>query len=342
MATIKIHCLLGKSAERPVLLGFAPANQLHALSFADILDEDTGRGYQRRFNPQHSLDFRRYIQRDRSSTIPLTFNLRPRDDGGWTLSQLDEFRAVLEIVADAGKVFAQVDCQHRLGHLNDLPIPLPFMSFVGLSEREEMEVFSVINSKAKGLSTSLLDFHDAQLADDLARERPELLIALHLNNDQASPWYRQLDLGGSSTSGLTRRASLRTMQKAVKRFLTRTKILRTQSASTAAQVVLDYWIAVSVVLPDEWSNPRKHVLTKGIGVYALMDIAGDLFNDLTRDGRPCDKMCFSNALSDFAGEVDWSTNGPLKGFGGEGGVKLAYEHIRDTRRKSNLRVVSHG
>ena len=342
MASIKIDCLLGKSAGRPVLLGFAPANQLHALSFADILDEDTGRGYQRRFNAQHSLDFRRYIQKDRSSTIPLTFNLRPTDGHAWTVVPVDEAHAVLEIASDAGKVLAQVDCQHRLGHLNDLPIPLPFMSFIGLSECEEMEVFSVINSKAKGLSTSLLDFHDAQLADDLARERPELLIALKLNNDPSSPWYRQLDMGGSSTSGLTRRASLRTMQKAVKRFLVRTRILRTKSTSYAAQVVLDYWMAVSVVLPEEWSNPRKHILTKGIGVYVLMDIAGDLYNDGSQDGRACDKQYFSNALSDFAGDINWSTSGPLKGLGGEGGVKLAYERIRDIRKKTNLRVISRG
>ena len=77
---------------------------------------------------------------------------------------------------------AQVDCQHRLGNLCDLSIPLPFMCFIGLSEREEMEVFSVINSKAKGLSTSLLDYHEAQLAESLAQERPELFIALQLNS----------------------------------------------------------------------------------------------------------------------------------------------------------------
>jgi hypothetical protein len=47
--------ILGMSAGREVFLGFAPANILHSLSFADVLDEDTGRGYQRRFNasPQH-------------------------------------------------------------------------------------------------------------------------------------------------------------------------------------------------------------------------------------------------------------------------------------------------
>src|SRR5207302_7329301 len=139
-----------------------------------------------------------------------TFNLRPRDDGAWRVVELDQRRARLEIT-DGAKILAQVDCQHRLGHLGALPVELPFMCFIGLTEREEMEVFNVINSKARGLSTSLLDFHDAQLSTDLAHERPELFISLFLKNEPSSPWHRQLDLGGDSTSGLTRRASLRTM-----------------------------------------------------------------------------------------------------------------------------------
>src|SRR5438128_1055260 len=75
--TFCLHGVVGVAGHKEVLLGFAPAGVLHALSFADVLDEDTGRGYQRRFNAPHSLDFRRYIQRAGTSTIPLTFNLRP-------------------------------------------------------------------------------------------------------------------------------------------------------------------------------------------------------------------------------------------------------------------------
>jgi DGQHR domain-containing protein len=206
------------------------------LRFADIL-EHTGRGYQRRFNARHSLDFRRYIQDDRSTTIPLTLNLRPRKGGAWSIQKLEVRRARLDVPPSAGKVFAQVDCQHRLGHLADLDIELPFMSFVGLSEREEMEVFNVINSKAKGLNASLLDFHDAQLAADLVSERPELFIALYLNNETSSPWYRQLDLGGNITSGLGRRASLRTMQKALKVFPNRTRALAQDSPEATARLV---------------------------------------------------------------------------------------------------------
>lgn len=335
-----LFCSTGVSVDRPVLLGFAPAKLLHAYSFADVLNEDTGLGYQRRFNSQHSQDFRRYIRQPGASTIPLTLNLRP-DEKGWKVENTSPGHARLEIDSAAGKIMAQVDCQHRLGCLDDLDIQLPFMCYVGLSLKEEMEVFSTINSKAKGLSTSLLDFHDAHLAGDLAKDRPEIFIALHLNNNPESPWCRQLDLGGESTSGMARRASLRTMQKAVKRFLNSTRSLRARSPENVAQMVLSFWRAVAEVLPAQWNAPRKHILTKGVGVYALMDIAADLYSEADASAK-FDRGYFVNRLADFAHEVDWTTSGRLKGLGGEGGVNEAVEYIRDIRKRSRLKVVSNG
>jgi DNA sulfur modification protein DndB len=337
---IRITGQIGASAGRKVFLGFASASLLYSLSFADVLDEDTGRGYQRRFNPKHSLDFRKYIQQENSSTIPLTFNLRPRPDDVWKIHESTGSIATLEIIQGSGKVLTQVDCQHRLGYLNDVNIDLPFMCFLGLTEREEMEVFNVINSKAKGLSTSLLDFHDATLATDLASERPELFIALQLNNNTESPWYRQLDLGGASTSGLMRRASLRTMQKAVKKFLNQARVLRAHTPAAAAQIVLDFWSAVAVVLQEAWDSPRHHLINKGVGVYALMVLAGDLYAE--NAGRGCDKRYFVTKLAEFITDLDWSSQGPLKGFGGEGGVNSVVALIREKRKKPQLKVVSNG
>ena len=342
MGKIRISGVLGVSAQKRVVLGFAEAKILCNLSFPDILDEDTGRGYQRRFNPQHSLDFRKYIQAPGSSTIPLTLNLRPRSDGGWKLEESANSCCEIVINTDAGRVFAQVDCQHRLGHLSDLSVMLPFMCYIGLTEREEVEVFNVINSKAKGLSTSLLDSHEAYLSTDLANDRPELFIALHLNNDSRSPWFRQLDLGGTSTSGLMRRASLRTMQKAIRRFLVKAKLQKPGNAVVAANTVLEFWLAVSTVLVDEWANPRRHFLTKGIGVYALMDIAAELYLASQKAGQPCDKRYFASVLSDFLPKLDWSSAGPFRGFGGEGGVKSAVELIRGTRNRQHLKIIQNG
>ena len=336
--SVIIDCQMGNSAAWRVLLGFASASLLHRLSFADVLNEDTGQGYQRRFNAKHSQDFRKYIREPKATTLPLTFNLRPHGDGRWHLAEQNRGRAHLIVEEGAGKIMAQVDCQHRLGYLGDLDIPLPFMCFLGLDISEEMEVFNIINSKAKGLSTSLLDFHDAQLSQDLAKERPEIFIALYLNSEISSPWHRQLDLGGSTTSGLQRRASLRTMQKAIKRFLTATRILDLHPTEHAAAVVLGYWQAVAEILPEQWARPRKHVLNKGVGVYALMDIAADIYGE-TRDRFHSDSRLFVNTLLDFADQVDWSNEGPFQGLGGEGGVRIAVDYLRKARRSARLKAV---
>jgi DGQHR domain-containing protein len=270
----------------------------------------------------------------------LTFNLRPAPQGTWQIRKEVDDYVTLEISSDR-KILAQVDCQHRLGHMGDLDTELPFMCFIGLSEREEMEVFNVINSKARGLSSSLLDFHDAQLATDLGKERPELFISIFMRREVSSPWHGQLDLGGTSTSGMTRRASLRIFQKAVKQFLIRTKVLQSRSVDAAAHLVLDFWAALVTVLPEQWRNPRKHMLTKGVGVYALMEIAADIYGE-TPKNKICDRNHLVAALSDFAPDFDWSTSGPLKGLGGQSGVKKAVELIRATRRNSRLKVVRSG
>jgi DNA sulfur modification protein DndB len=340
MVDFVVDCIEGMSVSRRVLLGCARADDLHRLSYADVLDEESGRGYQRRFNAQHSLDFRRYVQRQDSATIPLTFNLRPETSARWQLTKLDG-RTRLSIPAGATRVMTQVDCQHRLGHMSDLDVILPFMTFVGLDARAEMEIFSVINGKAKGLNASLLDFHDGRLASDLAGDRPELFIALHLNNEPTSVWFRQLDLGGHATSGMTRRASLRTMQKAVKRFLTRSHALEVVGVEAAAVIVLEYWAAVAMVLQEAWCHPRKHLVTKGVGVYALMDIAADLWLE-RRAGTTAERRYFAERISDFSELIDWTSTGDLAGFGGEAGAKVAAAHIRSARRRSGIKAVVNG
>lgn len=335
----KLECQIGRSADRQVLLGFASSRVLKALSWADVLDEEAERGYQRRFNSAHSLDFRRYIQSAGSATIPLTLNLRPRNDEAWRIVPTGERHAILELDADAGKLLAQVDCQHRLGHLGDCDVELPFMCFIGLRPEEEMQVFSVINGKAKGLSRSLLDYQAAQLCEDVANERPELFIALCLTNEPASPWFRALDIGAATTSGLQRRASLRTMQKAVKRFLTRSRILEVATPEEAARVAIDFWTAVTVVLSEAWLKPRKHLISKGVGVYALMDIAADLVSEAS--GKPSRER-FAAELSEFAEDFDWTTSGAFAGLGGEKGAAQAARMLRDARRMSKMKVVQVG
>lgn len=337
----EIKGIIGRCGDREVFIGFAKASELSRISFTDTLDEVSGKGYQRRFHREHSLEFKRYIQQPGATTIPLTFNLRP-DCKGWKLNR-DSSDATLVVDATAAHVMAQVDCQHRLGYLRESPIPFAFMAYIGLSIEEEMEIFRVINGKAKGLSGSLLDFTEARLVEkDLRTAKPELFLALVLHEDQRSPWYQRLDLGGNRTTGPLRVASLRTMQKAARRFLREAGLSNKDVGDRTATLVIDFWCAITVVLSKQWSQPRQNMLMKGIGVYCLMSLAGELYRESVNKGVVCSVDYFISTLSDFVHGIDWSNKGPLKGYGGASGADAALALLRQVRANQLSGYVNYG
>lgn len=344
-AVIEIFGQRGRCGARDVFIGFAPASILYKYSFPDLLDENTGKGYQRRFHREHSLEFKRYIQKSGASTIPLTFNIRPEYSKNWSLQQADSNTGtyILKINADTGPVMAQVDCQHRLGYLQDSTIQFAFMVYIGLTVTEEIEIFRVINGKAKGLSGSLLDLTEAKLAGHaLSTVKPELFVAIHLQENPLSPWYQRLDLGGTSIVSPMRQASLRTMQKAVKRFLKEAQLPTERIPDLAPQIVMDFWKAVSIVASKEWKFPRSHMLTKGVGVYSLMSLAGILVREAREANVKCEQDYFIAKLSDFITQIDWSNQGTLQGYGGASGADAVLELMRQLRKKAILEMVSHG
>jgi DGQHR domain-containing protein len=338
---MRVHGLLGRCGDREVFLGFAQARDLVAYSSADVLDETTGSGYQRRFSKEHSLEFKRYIQTPGATSIPLTFNIRT-SSRGWRLVPGAGNSAVLELPESPEAVLTQVDGQHRLGYLQASPIEFAFMTFIGLTVEEEMDIFRVINGKAKGLSNSLLDFTDARLiGTDLPMVKPELYVALKLHEDPTSPWHKRLDLGGEKTVGMKRIASLRTMQQAVRRLIRCAGWKDMPHAQHIANITIDFWRAVQFVLPNQWAAPRSHVLVKGIGVYALMSFAGQLVSEARQTGSKANFDFFVSHLSDFVEQIDWTNSGPLQGFGGAAGADAAFKLINQVRSTALNRFHSH-
>lgn len=332
---LEIEGQVGFCGQRKVFTGFALAGDLARASFADVLDETTGRGYQRRMSREHSLEFKRYIQQPGATSIPLTFNLRESLSEHWTLEEGPNPR--LRLALEAGPVLTLVDGQHRLGFLQGSPIQFAFMAFVGLSEDQEMEVFRTINGKAKGLSSSLLDFTEAKsLGSDLAKVDPALFVALGLNSDRYSPWCGRLDLGGVRTVGTKRIASLRTMHQAVLRFFKETKLGDSVTAETMLRYAIAYWRAIVITLPEQWKDQRHHLLSKGIGVYALMSLAGQLVRESRNEAITVD--FFVSKLSDFVDQIDWSNHGPLEGFGGAKGADMALKMILEVRKDAFRRI----
>lgn len=325
ISSISINGIIGKCGNLEVFLGFARANILYSCSFADILNEDTGNGYQRPKNPTHSRSFRQYILQPGTSTIPLTFNLRPDLARYWSLKKEKTGSALLTIKLGRA-CLAQVDCQHRLGDMADTDIPFAFMSYIGLNLRTEMALFNIINSKAKGLSSSLTDFHQTRLIDELAQVAPHLLLAKRLNEDQKSPWYKMVRCGGESTSGNMRRTSFRMLQSTIRKAIRRMREIGITNIESQYQIILGYWQAIRKVFPNEWNNPRHSLLTKGIGLYSLMELLCDLVSVSEEAGL--DEEWFVQKLQLLVPSVDWNSKGMFADAGGRKGAHQIYNVLK--------------
>jgi DNA sulfur modification protein DndB len=323
-AHMAISGMVGLCGDREVFVGFAPAKTLHMVSFADTLNEDTGIGYQRPRDRGHSLDFKRYISTPGASTIPLTFNLRQDLKKFWRIER-EGGMAVLWIKPDAA-CLAQVDCQHRLGELADSDVNLAFMAFIGLDLRGEMAMFTIINSKVRGLQSSLTDFHESNLIENLVQDAPQLFLARQLNENCDSPWFKMIRYGGETSSGMRRRTSLRMMQTAIRHLLTRIRTVDGYNVNGVYNLLLNYWGAVAYVFDAEWQSPREHLLTKGVGLHALTELLGTIVQREKRVDLSRDEII--EKLKSLKENIDWGRKGTFADAGGRKGASAAHETLR--------------
>ncbi len=327
---LTIPVVVGRCGQLPVVLGSAPANDLFTVSFADVFDELGQAGYQRPCDRRHAQEFRNYIEQPGATTIPLTFNLRGAPGTAWRLEPADaEAGAVTVLVVrvpgpDDARAVARVDCQHRLEMMSESAVPLAFQCFLGLTPQDEMRVFNVINSKAKGLNPSLMDYHQSVLTD-VALDAADLYIAKRLHYDPTSVWHKNLKLGGAATQGATRRMTLRGMRHAVQLFLHHA-LVADLSLEEQYRIVSAFWTAVVRTWPNAWADPRKHLLTKGVGVQGLSLLAADVVKRALGEGEELAEMTFVGQL-EILRDFNWSNSGPFRGLGGRGGAREVHQKL---------------
>jgi DNA sulfur modification protein DndB len=136
-----------------------------------------GKGYQRPVNKKRCEDIAQYLTKgDNSLYTPILLNA----GGSWEFTPYDRNRP------NFGRLLCKdqaslMDGQHRLGGIKlyteetSSEISVPFLAFHFLDEDEEIELFDVINTKAKGLGSSLSRYLRRD-SDDLSWVATELII----------------------------------------------------------------------------------------------------------------------------------------------------------------------
>lgn len=243
-----------------------------------------------------------------------------------------------------------IDGQHRLEGLkktsediqNQYDLIISFI--IGFDRSVIAKQFYTINYEQKSVNKSLL----YQLTGEFSREIDELTfmhnVTKLLNELEDSPFYSRIKMLGKAPKNSTSRdkekmsisqaffidSTIRFVSAKAKGTLTPPIFLKyymnTSEHIFIIKTIARYFTAVKKIKPD-WDTPRESVLSKGMGVTALLRVLNILFpmifkNELGNNWELIDNLKVNDFERILKGleNVDFSTDGPYGKTGSAGSI----------------------
>lgn len=190
---------------------------------------------------------------------------------------------------------------------------------IGLSPEQEIMLFRDINDNQMRMNTSHLDNIEARLTPEetLKRQEPALYIAKRLGTDRDSPFSELVYTGGKKLAGQD--VPLRTLHTGIEYMFSRpTKLTALREADAQYRVIRNYFQAVMKWQPKAWSEPRKYIVLRGSGLWAICFIGADVIDRALAQGKfgSDDMLRILKSGRDW----DWTSKGDFEGYGGRGGA----------------------
>jgi DGQHR domain-containing protein len=390
MRRISIPVIKSQSLGHSVYRGSIKAKELYPALWIDRYDEEVNPdGYQRPFELERSRDAAKYAEEEPKGFWPeCILNIRANDDDSKTPVVLYAFNPVSPdspygvLTADYDetkakqfgdgslpweRAFSQVDCQHRLGKMNNSEKQVTVCIFERLTRLEEALLFRVINEKQKKISTALVDLLIFRLGKGHLY-KPTLDWAMKLDSDPLSPFYQKVWKGGIK-AGKTYIISLRALHECMKLMLGDDEIpesatvkqqittLKKLENSVVYQTILSpdltqtqkeknfnkayefirtYWKVVSDLWRDEWdpSKYKQYKLLTTPGFKGLSMVGSAVF-EICRQKDDYSYHFIDTLMSSAAGWVNWDKDaGDFVGATGNAGAVI----VRNTLRKKIVPV----
>lgn len=313
------NILQSKMRGRVTYQGFVSSQIAVNFSYSKLYNDATGKGYQRPIDKKRCKDFANYLSQGEDALYtPILLNA----SGNWEFHAYDKQRSNFGRLICKKKA-TLMDGQHRLGGIKEYinqtesTLNVPFLAFHYLDDDEEIKLFDVINTKAKGIGTSLSRY--------LNRDNDEMSwVATNLILKPESPFFSKGTLIGKRTR--EKNITLQNLYNIVK-FLTKNSILENLSKEKKLNLALFYFNLVKELFPEEWDDNKLFRLTHITCLNALA-IAGNIIineNYLVKSQQP-DSAKIASLLINLKG-IDWSTSGDLKYLKGLSGSKMLSSDI---------------
>lgn len=188
---------------------------------------------------------------------------------------------------------------------------IPFLAFHYLDDDEEIQLFDIINTKAKGIGASLSRYLKRE-SDDFSWIATELII----RGD--SPFHFIGSLTGKRNAG--RHVTLQNLYKVLEiLFKSIPKTLLTKEEKL--MLVLVYFNGIKEIFNQEWLDYKDYRLTHIVCLNALAFAGAELFEKVINiEKKHIDYAQIMKYLYRIK-PMEWSSDGPLKYLKGINGSK---------------------
>lgn len=288
-------------------------------AYSKLYNDPSGKGYQRPISSKRCADFANYLSQGEGSLYtPILLNA----GGNWDFHAYDKSRPSFGRLICKNKA-TLMDGQHRLGGIKKYieetgaTLNVPFLAFHYLDEDEEIRLFDVINTKAKGIGTSLSRY--------LNRENDDLSwVATNLILKPESPFFAKGTLIGARSK--ERNITLQNLYNIV-HLLTKKSDLAQLSKEKKLNLTLFYFNLIKELFPDEWEDNKLYRMTHITCLNALAIAGNTIINDnyLKKSQQP-DSVKIANMMMNLS-NIDWLAMGDLKYLKGIAGSKMLAQDI---------------
>ncbi|MEK4084268.1 DGQHR domain-containing protein [Psychrobacillus sp. FSL K6-1415] len=308
-----------KMRGRVAYQGFVSSQVAINFSFSKPFNDPSGKGYQRPINKRRSMDFANYLSQGEDALYtPILLNAT----GHWVFHAYSKDRPLFGRLIASSKA-SLMDGQHRLSGIKEYvkttnaTLNVPFLAFHYLEEDEEIKLFNVINTKAKGIGTSLSKY--------LNRDNDDISwVATNLILRPDSPFFSKGTLIGKRTKD--KHITLQNLYNLVTLLIKKSK-LENLTKEKVTSIAMFYFNKIKELFPEQWEDFKTYRLSHIVSLNALAIAGNEILNsNFLSKSQQINSTRLLPLLENLR-QIDWSTNGDLKYLKGVSGSKLLAQDI---------------